>query len=103
MTLPPSDLPPVAAPAFQELSEDQKIAFAAEFNRRKRSLVVMILLAVIFPIQLFFLGKVGLGILFVITGGGFGIWYVIEWFLTSRRVNDYNTAVSNEILNRMRG
>jgi hypothetical protein len=101
MTLPPPDLPPVAVPAFQGLSDEDKLRFAAEFNVRKRSLVVMILLAVLFPIQLFFLGKIVLGILFLITGGGFGIWWVVEWFLTPRRVNEYNTAVANQILTRM--
>jgi len=98
MTLPPIDLPPVAAPAFLELTDEQKLAFAAEYGRRKRSLAVMMVLAFLFPIQLFFLGRIGLAVLFLLTGGGFGFWYVVEWFLTPGRVRDYNTGVANEII-----
>ena len=58
----------------------------------------MVALAILFPIQLFFLGRVLLGILFLLTGGGLGIWYIIEWFLTPGRVRDYNTKVANETL-----
>jgi len=98
MTLPPVDLPPAAGPAFQNLTEEQKVAFSAEYSRRKRSLALMMVLAILFPIQLFFLGRVGLAVLFLLTGGGLGIWYVIEWFLTPGRVRDYNTGIANEII-----
>ncbi len=98
MTLPPQDLPPVAAAAYQQLSEDQKQTFNASYNSRKRSMALMVALAILFPIQMFLLGRVLLGILFLITGGGFGVWYVIEWFLTPGRVRDYNTRVANETL-----
>lgn len=97
----PDDMPPTAVPAFQALSEQQQLAFSSEYGRRKRSLAVMMVLAIIFPIQLFFLGKMGLAVLFLLTGGGFGIWYVIEWFLTPGRVRDYNEGIANEILGRL--
>jgi len=98
MTLPPIDLPPDTSPAFQELTDEQKAAFGAEYGNRKRSLAAMMALAILFPIQLFFLGKIGLAVAFLLTGGGFGIWYVIEWFLTPGRVRDYNLSVANEII-----
>jgi hypothetical protein len=97
MTLPPTDIPAAAVPAFQELTEDQKTAFVGQYNTRKRSMALMVALSIIFPIQLFFLGRVVLGLLFLLTGGGFGVWYVIEWFLTPGRVRDYNTKVASEI------
>lgn len=98
MTLPPPDLPPISVAAYQELSEDQKVAFVAAYNDRRRSTPLMVALAILFPIQLFFLDRILLGVLFVITGGGLGIWYVIEWFLTPKRVLDYNTKVASETL-----
>ncbi len=98
MTLQPNDLPPVAATAFGNLTDEQRVTFVARFNERKRSMALMVALSIIFPIQLFFLGRIGLGILFVLTGGGFGVWYVIEWFLTPGRVRDYNTKVASEVL-----
>lgn len=98
MTLPPHDLPPAAFTAFEGLSEEQKSAFASRYNTAKRSMALMVALSILFPIQLFLLGKVLLGILFLITGGGFGVWYVIEWFLTPGRVREYNTKVAGDIL-----
>lgn len=98
MTLPPHDMPPPAAAGFQELTEEQKVLFVTGFSRRKRHMALMVGLAILFPIQLFFLGKVGLGVLFLLTGGGLGVWYVIEWFLTPGRVRDYNTKAANEII-----
>lgn len=85
-------------PGYQQLSEDQKLAFNARYDIRKRSMALMVALSILFPIQLFFLGKILLGILFLITGGGFGVWYVVEWFLTPGRVREYNTNVANETL-----
>lgn len=99
MTLPPTDLPPVAVAAYQNLTDEQRLSFAAHYDSRKRSMGLMMALAILFPIQLFLLGKIGLGILFILTGGGFGVWYIIEWFLTPGRVRAYNTAVAGEALN----
>ena len=98
MALPPHDLPPVAFDAFQQLPEEQKVAFASRYASAKRSMPLMMALAILFPVQLFFLGKVVLGLLFLITGGGFGIWYVVEWFLTPGRVREYNAGVAGDIL-----
>lgn len=103
MTLPPVDIPPVTVPGFQELTDDQKALFVSEYNAKKRSMALMVALAILFPIQLFFLGRVGLGVLFLLTGGGFGIWYVIEWFLTPGRVRDYNTEKAMGALAGLKG
>jgi TM2 domain-containing membrane protein YozV len=99
MTLPPNDLPPQAIAGYQELTPDQQAVFSAHYNSRKRNTALMVLLAIFFPIQLFLLGKIGLGILFWLTAGGLGVWYVIEWFLTPGRVRDYNARVASDTLN----
>jgi hypothetical protein len=103
MTLPPNDLPPEAFAGFQSLTDEQKAAFVDRYKSAKRSMALMVALAIIFPIQLFLLGKVLLGILFVITGGGFGVWYIVEWFLTPGRVREYNRKVASDILVSMGG
>jgi hypothetical protein len=103
MTLPPNDLPPEAFAGFGDLSEEQKAAFVSRYRSAKRSMALMMGLAIIFPIQLFLLGKVLLGILFIITVGGFGVWYVVEWFLTPGRVREYNREVASDILVNMGG
>ncbi len=92
------DIPDMAVPGYQSLSDEQKVTFVTEYSTRKRSTFLMVVLAVVFPIQLFLLGKVLLGILFWLTGGGFGVWYVIEWFLTPGRVRSYNSEKAMQIL-----
>ena len=91
-------IPEKAQPALMEMSDTQQASFLTEYNRRKRSTGLMLLLAILFPIQLFFLGRIGLGILFLLTAGGFGVWYVIEWFLTPGRVRKYNQSLALQIV-----
>lgn len=86
------DLAPLAQAAVLNLSPNELEMFEATFPKRKRSTFWMVILAIFLPVQLFFLDKIGLGIAFVLTGGGFGVWYIVEWFLTPRRVREYNSA-----------
>lgn len=43
-----------------------------------RSWIATLLFAIFLPVHRFYVGKIGTGILFWITAGGFGIWYVID-------------------------
>lgn len=43
-----------------------------------RSWIVTLLLAIFLPVHRFYVGKIGTGILFWLTAGGFGIWYIID-------------------------
>jgi len=83
------------------LSADRQTHFFLELKKRSRSVRPMVVLAVFFPIQLFFLRKIGLGVLFWLTGGGLAVWWIIEWFLTPGRVRTYNNEIATEILNEM--
>ena len=47
-------------------------------NVSDRSWVVTLLLAIFLPVHRFYVGKIVTGILFIITAGGFGIWYVVD-------------------------
>lgn len=90
--------PPVVHSAVSKMSEEEKLVFQTEYDRRKISKGVMIVLAVLFPIQLILLGKVGLWFAFFFTGGGLGIWWFIEIFLTSGRVDERNGEIATEIV-----
>lgn len=43
-----------------------------------RSWIVTLLLAIFLPVHRFYVGKVGAGILYWLTVGGFGIWYIVD-------------------------
>ena len=43
-----------------------------------RSWVVTLLLAIFLPVHRFYVGKVGTGILYWLTAGGLGIWYIVD-------------------------
>ena len=43
-----------------------------------RSWIATLLLAIFLPVHRFYVGKIGTGILFWLTAGGFGIWYIID-------------------------
>lgn len=91
-------IPAAVAPFFKELSDEQGRWFLSEYRRRSRSVGWMMVLAILFPIQLFFLRRVGLGVVFLLTGGGFAIWYLVEWFLTPGRVHAYNEAAAMSLI-----
>ena len=46
----------------------------------------------------FLLDDVGLGVLKLITGGGLGIWWLVDIFTVDGRTKDYNFRVFNEVL-----
>ena len=62
----------------------------------------MLVLAIFFPIQLLLLGKIGLGIVFWLSCGGLGIWWLIEIFLTPKRVREFNEDVATKVLTEMK-
>ncbi|OEJ14989.1 hypothetical protein BFL38_09170 [Brachyspira hampsonii] len=43
-----------------------------------RSWVVTLLFAIFLPVHRFYVGKIGTGILYWLTAGGFGIWYIVD-------------------------
>jgi TM2 domain-containing membrane protein YozV len=51
---------------------------------------VILLIAVFFGLERFFLGQIGLGILKLITLWGFGLWWFIDIFTAKSRTRKYN-------------
>jgi hypothetical protein len=62
----------------------------------------MLVLAILFPIQLFFLNKTGLGIAYWLTAGGCGIWWVIEIVLATKRTREFNDDIAKAIIRDMK-
>jgi len=93
-----SILSPTARSAVKKLSTEEQDNFIKEFNTKKKDPTLMLILAIFFPIQLFFLGKTGLGIAFFLTGGGCGIWWIIEIVLANKRTKEYNEEIATQII-----
>ena len=45
----------------------------------------------------FLLGQTLMGVLKIITGGGLGIWVLIDWFTIAGKTRDMNIAVAREV------
>ena len=122
-------LPPIPAEIKERMANwepNHRLEFAAEYNRMSRSPGIMQLFAMVFPIQHFLLGRWGTGIVFMFTmpfaviaglasaadandGPNLGallmpagiIWYIVEWFITQRRVREYNQALAEGLFQRI--
>lgn len=86
------------------MSAEEQMMFQKQYEKKSKNTGIMVLLAIIFPIQLFLLGRTGLGIAFLFTlPFGVGIlWWIIEWFLTPKRVREYNGDIATKILTDMK-
>ncbi len=83
-------LPSSVKLALSKMPSEVQATFEEEYAKKKRSVLWILFLAVVFPIQHFLLGKSGLGLIFWLTGGGCFIWYFIEIFLAPSRVKSFN-------------
>ncbi len=95
-------LPTTVKSALSKMSSEEQMMFQEQYNKKAKSTGLMVFLAIVFPIQLFLLGKTGLGIVFLLTAGGFWVWWIIEWFLTPKRVREYNEDVATKIITEMK-
>lgn len=83
---------------YDELNLTNQRIFIDEFDRRKKSKGVAFLLWLLFGWHYAYLKKWGWLILFVLTAGGFFIWWLVDLFRVSKLVDDYNNDLSSEIM-----
>jgi TM2 domain-containing membrane protein YozV len=92
---------------MQSLSADQRLAFHAEYDSRRKDAAVAILLALFlggFGAHHFYLGRTGLGVLYLVFFWTLipAIIALIECFLLSERVRRYNDQLAGEIAGKVR-
>jgi len=74
-------------------------AFLMEFQKKRKSGFVAFLLWCVFPAwHYFYVSKVWVNLLFWLTFGGFGIWWVIDLFRLTGLVREYNKIVAIAVL-----
>ena len=96
------NLPIIVYSAFTKMSAEEQMLFQELYKKNSKSTGLMVFLAIVFPIQLFLLRRIGLAIVFLLTLGGLWIWWIIEWFLTPKRVREYNGDVTIKIITEMK-
>jgi TM2 domain-containing membrane protein YozV len=87
---------------FRQVPDNKKSDFTNRFNAQARNPVVIFGLSVFlgyFGIDRFMLGQILLGILKLITGGGFGIWYLVDLFLVAGTAREKNLEIARSIAN----
>ncbi|AGK95817.1 TM2 domain-containing protein [Clostridium pasteurianum] len=82
-----------------ETLEDSKLIILQSLNYKDP--IVVFLISIFFGylgVDRFILGQVGLGIIKLITLGGFGIWAIIDWFTVMKRTKEKNYNMLLEII-----
>ncbi len=84
------------------LNSDQYRAFMSHYQTEGKSPKTAFLLALFFGIGFYFyLGKPGLGILFLITAGGFGIWAIYNCIKAKQITLKVNEELAIKILSQI--
>ena len=84
----------------ENMTEQQRFLFQAQYGAVRKDRVLILVLSIFFGglgIDRFVVGDIGMGILKLLTGGIFGILWVIDWFLIMGRVDDVNRRNATEI------
>ena len=71
--------------------EDDKFALICSLDYKDPTILLLISIFVgSFGIDRFLLGDTGLGVAKLLTGGGCGIWTIVDWFLIQGRTREQN-------------
>lgn len=93
---------------MKDLTDHERLMFQTEMNARRKNPTTGVLLALFlggFGAHHFYLGKTGLGILYVVFVWIFipGIVAFVECFLMPGRIRAYNAAIGQEIAIKLKG
>jgi TM2 domain-containing membrane protein YozV len=83
---------------LEELPQNKIDAFAADYERQAKKLPIAYILSLLLGAHYAYIGKWGMFILFWLTAGGCGIWFIIDLFRMSGIVNDYNQELAYKII-----
>lgn len=84
----------------ENMTEQQRFLFQAQYGTVRKDRTLILVLSIFFGglgIDRFVVGDIGMGILKLLTGGIFGVLWVIDWFLIMGRVDAVNRRNATEI------
>lgn len=75
-----------------------QLALAVDLKDPTTMLIISLLVGS-FGVDRFMLNETGIGVAKLLTGGGCGIWTIIDWFLIQDKTKDYNYQLMLQALN----
>lgn len=95
------ELPEAVFQKLKSMEPSAQEAFVAEFNKKKKSPFFTSLCGYI-GLHYAWVGKVRMTIVFLLTLGGLGIWWLIDLFRIRGIVRNYNNDLAIKVLSEMR-
>lgn len=91
-------IPKSVTNAMQALGPHQQKAFRREYSRRKFSLLTAYLAWFLLGWHYLYLGKTGTQFAFWFTGGGFFVWWFVDFFRLPGMVTTANEDIARELM-----
>jgi len=92
-----TDLPMEVMPHFNKLTPEKQGMVYQQWSSKKKSGTVALVLA-IFGLPFLYFGKIGMWLLYIVTGGGLMIWWVIEIVRANARAKEANLETARNII-----
>ena len=86
--------------AKKDLDPAEQTRFELAYFRQRKDPTAALLLSIflgVLGVDRFYVGDIGLGVAKLLTGGGFFIWVIIDWFLIRDATAAKNTAAIREV------
>ena len=91
-------IPDAVFQKLESMDETARHAFVEEFSRKKKSPALAFWLLLPFGMHYAYAGRVWLTLIFLITFGGFGIWWFIDLFRVWGMVRERNRSIAIQVL-----
>lgn len=105
VTIGGQSLPYHVARELENMPVDATNRFLAEYSSKKKNVVIAYILHIFFAPQSFsylYLGRFGKQILYWLTFGGLGLWWLVNLFRIPTQVNRKNAEIADDILQKLR-
>lgn len=86
----PSDKIAFVKEKLSALSEDRQTLIQSVEIKDTTTMLLFSVFLGSFGVDRFMLGQTGLGIIKLLTGGGCGVWTIVDWFMITSLTKEYN-------------
>ena len=91
-------IPDAVLRKLDSMDESAQLAFAEEFKRKKKSPALAFWLLLPCGMHYAYVGRVWLTLIFLMTFGGFGMWWFIDLFRVCGMVREHNRSIAIQVL-----